>query len=57
MQRLNIPVLPSVVNAALITAGNAYTFNASRRLHALALDGRAPKFLRRLSKRCTPLLN
>ncbi|KAL4979361.1 amino acid permease-domain-containing protein [Aspergillus desertorum] len=51
MQRLRIPVLPSVVNAALITtivsAGNAYTFNASRSLHALALDGRAPKFLRR----------
>ncbi|KEQ91163.1 hypothetical protein AUEXF2481DRAFT_48389 [Aureobasidium subglaciale EXF-2481] len=43
MQRLNIPVLPSVVNAALITsilsAGNAYTFNASRSLHALALEG------------------
>ncbi|KAL4772091.1 hypothetical protein BDW60DRAFT_207467 [Aspergillus nidulans var. acristatus] len=56
MQRLNIPVLPSVVNAALITAGNAYTFNASRRLHALALDGRAPKFLRRLNKRGVPYM-
>ncbi|OQD71062.1 hypothetical protein PENPOL_c001G05294 [Penicillium polonicum] len=47
MQRLQIPVLPSIVNAALLTtivsAGNAYTFNASRSLHALALDGRAPK--------------
>lgn len=55
MQRLQIPVLPSIVNAALLTtivsAGNAYTFNASRSLHALALDGRAPKFLKRLNKR------
>ncbi|KAL4810346.1 amino acid permease/ SLC12A domain-containing protein [Aspergillus unguis] len=60
MQRLNIPVLPSIVNAALITtvvsAGNAYTFNASRSLHALALDGRAPKFLRRLNKRGVPYM-
>ncbi|TYJ56746.1 hypothetical protein B9479_002516 [Cryptococcus floricola] len=50
MQRLNIPVLPSIVTAALLTtvfsAGNAYTFNASRSLHALALDGKAPAFLR-----------
>ncbi|KAL4928486.1 amino acid permease/ SLC12A domain-containing protein [Aspergillus undulatus] len=60
MQRLQIPVLPSIVNAALITcivsAGNAYTFNASRSLHALALDGRAPKFLRRLNKRGVPYM-
>jgi amino acid transporter len=55
MERLQIPVLPSIVNAALITtivsAGNAYTFNASRSLHALALDGRAPAFLRKLNKK------
>ncbi|KAL4969641.1 amino acid permease/ SLC12A domain-containing protein [Aspergillus stella-maris] len=60
MQRLQIPVLPSIVNAALITtivsAGNAYTFNASRSLHALALDGRAPKILRRLNKRGVPYM-
>ncbi|THZ63023.1 putative amino acid transporter [Aureobasidium pullulans] len=50
MRRLQIPVLPSIVNAALLTsivsAGNAYTFNASRSLHALALDVQAPAFLR-----------
>ena len=55
MQRLQIPVLPSIVNAALLTsvisAGNAYTFNASRSLHALALEGQAPMFLRRLNKK------
>ena len=59
IQRLQIPVLPSIVNAALrttsVSAGNAYTFNASRSLHALALDGRAPKFLKRLNKRCYPI--
>lgn len=55
MERLKIPVLPSIVNAALLTsiisAGNAYTFNASRSLHALSLEGQAPKFLRRLNKK------
>lgn len=60
MQRLQIPVLPSIVNAGLITsivsAGNAYTFNASRSLHALALDGQAPAFLRRLNKHGVPYM-
>ena len=55
MQRLHIPVLPSIVTVALLTtiisAGNAYTFNASRSLHALALDRKAPAFLRRTNKR------
>ncbi|WVQ76327.1 hypothetical protein IAR50_005992 [Cryptococcus sp. DSM 104548] len=58
MQRLKIPVLPSIVTAALITtmfsAGNAYTFNASRSLHALALDGKAPAFLRKHNKHGVP---
>ncbi|KAM0214167.1 hypothetical protein ACHAQI_003791 [Fusarium lateritium] len=58
MERLQIPVLPSIVTAVLITtivsAGNAYTFNASRSLHALALEGQAPKFLRRLNKHGVP---
>ncbi|KAJ4345390.1 uncharacterized protein N0V89_011520 [Didymosphaeria variabile] len=60
MQRLKVPVLPSIVNAALITtiisAGNAYTFNASRALHALAIEGQAPKVLRRLNKNGVPYL-
>lgn len=54
MKRLGIKVLPSIVTAALITtivsAGNAYTFGASRALHALALDGKAPKILKRTNK-------
>ncbi|OCF41832.1 amino acid transporter [Kwoniella heveanensis CBS 569] len=58
MTRLQIPVLPSIVNAALLTtivsAGNAYTFNASRSLHALALDRKAPGYLRRVNKKGVP---
>lgn len=54
MTRLKIPVLPSIVTAALLTtivsAGNAYMFNASRSLHALALDGQAPAIFRRHNK-------
>ena len=50
-----IPVLPSIVNAALITTvvsgGNAFAFNASRSLHALALEGQAPAFLRRTNSK------
>lgn len=60
MNRLQIPVLPSIVTAALLTCivsgGNAYTFNASRSLHALALDGKAPAVLRRLNKKGVPYL-
>ncbi|KAL4731387.1 hypothetical protein ACLX1H_000353 [Fusarium chlamydosporum] len=60
MERLQVPVLPSIVTAVLITtiisAGNAYTFNASRSLHALALEGQAPKFLRRLNSKGVPYL-
>lgn len=54
MERLQIPVLPSIINAILVTVilsgGNAYTFNASRSLHALALDHKAPGFLRKTNK-------
>lgn len=55
MERLNVKVLPSIFTAALLTsitsAGNCYTFNASRSLHGLALEGMAPKFLRRLNRK------
>jgi amino acid transporter len=60
MQRLQIPILPDIVNVALITtiisAGNAYTFGASRSLHALAIEGQAPKFLRKLNKNGVPYM-
>lgn len=54
MTRLKIPVLPSVITAGLLTSiisgGNAYTYNASRSLHALALDHKAPGLLRKTNK-------
>ncbi|RMJ18276.1 hypothetical protein CDV36_002040 [Fusarium kuroshium] len=60
MERLQIPVLPSILTAALITsmisAGNCFTFSASRSLHALALEGQAPKFLCRLNKKGVPYM-
>lgn len=60
MQRMKIPVLPSIVNAALITTvvsgGNAFAFNASRSLHALALEGQAPAFLRRTNSKYVDVL-
>jgi amino acid transporter len=59
MQNLAVPVLPHVTNALLITcifsAGNAYTYCATRTLYGLALDGRAPKILRKCSRNGVPI--
>lgn len=53
MQRLGIEVLPHIVNGVVLTAafsaGNSYTYCASRTLYGLALAGHAP----RIFKRCT----
>lgn len=50
MERLQIPVLPHIVNVGLIvsafSAGNSYFFCASRTLYAMALRGHAPKVFR-----------
>jgi len=50
MNNLYITGLPSVVNALMLTsifsAGNTYTYCATRSLYGLALEGRAPRFLR-----------
>ncbi|WWC88150.1 uncharacterized protein L201_003055 [Kwoniella dendrophila CBS 6074] len=58
MTRLQIPVLPSIINVALLlcvlSGGQAYTFNASRSLHALALDRKAPKIFARVNSKGTP---
>lgn len=49
MQNLGVGGLPNLVNALLITsifsAGNTYTYCATRNLYGLALEGRAPKVL------------
>lgn len=54
MTNMGISGLPSLVNALLVTsifsAGNTYTYCATRTLYGLALEGRAPKIL----KKCTP---
>ena len=58
MRNLGIGVLPHVTNALLVTsifsAGNTYTYCATRSLYGLALEGRAPKFLTRCTKTGVP---
>lgn len=59
MQNLGIGGLPHLVNALLVTsifsAGNTYTYCATRSLYGLALEGRAPAFLRYCTKGGVPL--
>lgn len=51
MNNMHITVLPHIVNVLLMTsifsAGNTYTYCATRSLYGLALEGRAPRFLRK----------
>ena len=51
MGNLGITVLPDIVNVLLLTsifsAGNTYTYCATRSLYGLALEGRAPAILRK----------
>ena len=59
MRNLGIPVLPHVATALLATtvfsAGNTYTYCATRSLYGLAVEGRAPQFLRRCTKNGIPI--
>ncbi|KAL1998780.1 hypothetical protein VTN02DRAFT_5582 [Thermoascus thermophilus] len=59
MQRLNIPVLPHIVNAAVLmaafSAGNSYVYCASRSLYGLALDGKAPRILTKCTRSGVPI--
>lgn len=59
MSNLGIGVLPHITNALLCTsifsAGNTYTYCATRTLYGLALEGRAPKFLRKCTKGGVPI--
>lgn len=59
MKNLGIGVFPHIVNALLLTsifsAGNTYTYCASRSLYGLALAGRAPKFFRKCTKSGVPI--
>ncbi|KAI1504301.1 amino acid permease/ SLC12A domain-containing protein [Biscogniauxia marginata] len=59
MANLGVNVLPHVTNALLVTsifsAGNAYTYCASRSLYGLALDSHAPRFLSHCTKAGVPI--
>jgi len=55
MNNLGISVLPHITNALMVTsifsAGNTYTYCSTRALYGLALEGRAPKFLRTCTRK------
>ncbi|KAE8141914.1 amino acid permease/ SLC12A domain-containing protein [Aspergillus pseudotamarii] len=59
MENLGISVLPHIVNALIFTsifsAGNTYTYCATRSLYSLAVEGRAPRFLRYCNKSGVPI--
>lgn len=59
MNNLGIGILPHITNALLVTsifsAGNAYTYCGARSLYGLALDGQAPRFLRKCTKSGAPV--
>ncbi|EXJ58527.1 hypothetical protein A1O7_05953 [Cladophialophora yegresii CBS 114405] len=59
MKNLGVEVLPHVTNALLVTsifsAGNTYTYCATRSLYGLALEGRAPKVLAKCTTNGVPI--
>ncbi|KIW95281.1 uncharacterized protein Z519_03865 [Cladophialophora bantiana CBS 173.52] len=59
MKNLKVEVLPHITNALLVTsifsAGNTYTYCATRSLYGLALESRAPKFLTKCTRNGVPI--
>ncbi|RYP09953.1 hypothetical protein DL765_008267 [Monosporascus sp. GIB2] len=59
MNRMGIPVLPHIVNAMVLTAafsaGNSYVYCASRSLYGLALEGKAPRFMCKVTRHGVPV--
>ncbi|KAK5121694.1 hypothetical protein LTR85_004866 [Meristemomyces frigidus] len=59
MSNLGIGVFPHIVNALMVTsifsAGNTYTYCATRSLYGLAIEGRAPKILRKCTRQGVPV--
>lgn len=59
MTRLKIRILPDIVNATVLSAafsaGNSYVYCASRSLFGLALEGKAPRFLTKCTKKGVPI--
>ncbi|KPI35340.1 putative proline-specific permease put4 [Cyphellophora attinorum] len=59
IQNAGIPVLPSILNAVIISSAassaNANLYGGSRYLYALAVQGQAPRILRRCTARGIPI--
>jgi len=59
MTHMGIKGLPSLVNALLVTsifsAGNTYTYCATRSLYGMAVEGRAPGLFRKTTKNGVPI--
>lgn len=59
MRRLQIHVLPDIINAMVLSAsfsaGNSYVYCASRCLYGLALEGKAPRIFTRCAKNGVPV--
>jgi len=59
MSNLGVKIFPDIVNALMVTsifsAGNTYTYCATRSLYGLALEGRAPKILQKCTKQGVPI--
>ncbi len=59
MQNLGVHGLPHVITALFATtifaAGNTVLYSATRCLYGLSLEGRAPKFLRKVTKSGVPI--
>ena len=59
MQNLGIDILPDIVTALMVTsvfsAGNTYTYAATRALHGLAVSGHAPRIFSKTTSKGIPL--
>ncbi|KAJ6446853.1 proline-specific permease [Purpureocillium lavendulum] len=58
IQRVGIPVLNHIINAAILTsawsAGNSFLYSGSRVLYSMSLTGQAPKFFSRTNRKGVP---
>ncbi|KAF9087266.1 hypothetical protein BGX27_002961 [Mortierella sp. AM989] len=58
IQRVGIPVLSHIINAAILTsawsAGNSFLYSGSRVLYSMSLDGQAPKLFRITNRKGVP---
>ncbi|KAI1453551.1 amino acid permease/ SLC12A domain-containing protein [Annulohypoxylon moriforme] len=59
MKNMGIPIFPHIITAliasTIFSAGNNYVYCATRSLYGLAIEGRAPKFLRKCTENGIPI--